>query len=53
MKYERPEVQDLGSIADHTFTVGALGQQKGGGDPQHLDRHCEWSGGTDVDKCPT
>ena len=50
MRYVRPQVLDLGSIARHTLTL-AGGNEKGGGDPQHLDKHCEWSGGSDADKC--
>lgn len=52
MRYEQPTVVDLGSISGHTyFPVGAPGHFKGGGDPQHLDMHCEWSGGSDADLC--
>lgn len=56
MSYEKPAVIDLGSIADHTWTLPG-GNVKGGGDIVHLDRHCEFSGCTSatdpdcVDKC--
>jgi len=48
MQYESPRVTDFGSIASHTFYAGGSGNLKGGGDPQHLDNFCEWSGGSDV-----
>ena len=48
MQYESPRVTDFGSIASHTFLAGGSDNIKGGGDPQHLDMHCEWSGGSDV-----
>lgn len=48
MQYNSPEVVDYGSIAAHTFYVGSQGNIKGGGDPQHVDSHCEWSGGSDA-----
>lgn len=52
MLYEKPAVADLGSITGHTyFPVGQPGHFKGGGDPQHLDMFCEWSGGSDIDLC--
>lgn len=54
MRYEKPTVADLGSISGHTyFPVGYPGHEKGGGDPQHLDKFCEWSGGSDADLCET
>jgi hypothetical protein len=46
MQYVKPRIVDLGSIAAHTFTNWP---PKGGGDPQHLDKFCEWSGGTAPD----
>ena len=49
MKYESPQVVDFGSIASHTFYAGNSNNIKGGGDPQHVDVHCEWSGGSDAD----
>lgn len=55
MQYHSPVVVDYGSIAAHTFYVGST--LKGGGDPEHVDKHCEWSGGSDIDHlseaCPT
>jgi len=47
MQYHAPEVVDYGSIAAHTFYVGST--IKGGGEVQHVDSHCEWSGGSDAD----
>lgn len=47
--YEKPTVVDLGSISEHTWLAGNSNNCKGGGDPQHLDKFCEWSGGTDAD----
>lgn len=49
MQYVAPEVTDFGSIASHTFYAGGSENLKGGGDPQHLDNFCEWSGGSDAD----
>ena len=49
MHYESPRVTDFGSIASHTFLAGGSENFKGGGDPQHLDNFCEWSGGSDLD----
>lgn len=49
MQYEKPEVTDFGSIAGHTFLAGGSDNFKGGGDVQHLDKFCEWSGGSDPD----
>lgn len=51
MRYEQPSVMDLGSISGHTYFPTPGGQVKGGGDPQHLDMFCEWSGGSDADLC--
>lgn len=44
MTYERPEVSDFGSIADHTFITpgGVKGCQVG----CHLDKFTEQSSGT-------
>lgn len=46
MKYEKPFVQDLGPIADHTWSLPPDGmQRKPGLDPiTHLDMFCEESG---------
>lgn len=52
MAYEIPTIEDLGSIADHTFLAGGSNNIKGGGDPQHCDTHNEWSGGSDLDLTP-
>ena len=56
MQYHSPMVVDYGSIAAHTFWVGNDSTLKGGGDPEHVDKHCEWSGGSDIDhlseQCP-
>lgn len=47
MKYEKPFVQDLGSIADHTWNLPASADRKPGLDPiTHLDMFCEESGCT-------
>jgi hypothetical protein len=52
MNYTRPSITDVGSVSGHTyFPVGQEGHFKGGGDPQHLDKVCEWSGGSDIDLC--
>lgn len=52
MGYEKPTIEDLGSIVNHTYMpVGYPGHYKGGGDPQHLDKFCEWSGGSDSNLC--
>jgi hypothetical protein len=48
MQYQTPEVNDFGSIAGHTFYAGGGDNLKGGGDIQHLDKFCEWSGGSDA-----
>lgn len=56
MRYERPVVVDLGSIAKHTWEAGASNNLKGGIPPDaHIDMHCEWSGGSGMDwpTCPT
>jgi hypothetical protein len=50
--YTKPSVQDLGSIAEHTYYAGRSGNIKGGGIPQHSDKFCEWSGGSDPNLCP-
>ncbi len=52
MTYTKPSVQDLGSIAEHTYYAGRSGNIKGGGIPQHSDKFCEWSGGSDPNLCP-
>ena len=51
LEYSKPEVTDLGLITQHTFPTGLSGHFKGGGNPQHLDKKCEWSGGSDDDLC--
>lgn len=43
MKYEKPEVTDFGSIADHTFTTPG-GNVKGCTTNCHLDKYNENSG---------
>lgn len=43
MEYERPEVRDLGSIVDHTFTTPG-GRVKGCTTTCHLDNFTENSG---------
>ena len=53
MTYSQPRVKDLGSIADHTFYAGHSGNIKGGLPPRHVDKHCEWSGGSGIDFFPT
>ncbi len=48
--YIPPTITDLGPLGTRTFLVGDGNDNiKGGGDPQHVDSHCEWSGGTDPD----
>ncbi len=51
MTYAKPRVDDLGSITEHTFFVG--GTIKGGEfEPvAHIDKFCEWSGGSGTDFC--
>ena len=50
--YEKPVLEILGSITKHTFGVGYPGHQKGGTTPpNHLDKFCEWSGGSGDDLC--
>ena len=43
MKYEKPEIVNLGSIGDHTFMPNPGGNEKGGGDLWHYDWKCEMS----------
>ncbi len=52
MKYRIPLVVDYGSIAGHTYQTPG-GNVKGGDneDPNHLDKFCEWSGGSGDDLC--
>ncbi len=48
--YEAPRLTDLGWLGAHTFyAAGREDQFKGGITIRHLDKHCEWSGGTDPD----
>jgi hypothetical protein len=47
VKYEPPGLIELGSIARHTFTVGAT--IKGGTTIWHCDQHNERSGGSGLD----
>lgn len=52
MRYERPMVHDLGSITGYTRTTpGPNNNIKGGFGVAHLDKKCEWSGGSDTDFC--
>jgi len=51
MKYEKPEIVNLGSIGDHTFMPNPGGNEKGGGDVWHYDWKCEMSAGSGEDRC--
>jgi len=49
MRYEKPEVMDFGSIAEHTFSTcnpAVTGTPGKGPDdvPYHIDHHLECSG---------
>ena len=50
MQYERPVVLDFGSIAAHTWDNPGVGDKMEEPiEPFHLDKFCEFSGGSDVD----
>ena len=51
MKYEKPVLENLGSIADHTFATPGSNEKGGTTPPNHLDKFCEWSGGSGDDLC--
>ena len=50
MRYEKPEVLDFGSIAGHTYDNPGVGDKMDYPvEPYHLDKFCEYSGGSDAD----
>lgn len=50
MRYVSPKVIDLGSIVGHTYdNPGAGDKMDLPIEPYHLDKFCEFSGGTDPD----
>lgn len=55
MEYLRPEIVDLGSVVGHTYDNPGKGDKMDYPiEPYHLDKFCEYSGGTDPDysECP-
>lgn len=50
MRYLSPKVIDLGSIVGHTYDNPGRGDKMDSPiEPYHLDKWCEFSGGSDPD----
>lgn len=50
VQYETPMVVDFGSIAAHTYDNPGVGDKMDRPvEPYHLDKFCEFSGGSDAD----
>ena len=50
LRYQSPKVTDLGSIVGHTYDNPGRGDKMEQPiEPFHLDKFCEFSGGSDMD----